>query len=99
MRGNDTDPWPVPGTNTMTSPIKPLAAFVVACVLAASSLAAAPPPPEHLTAPFVGGQGGYPAYRIPSLVVTKAGTLLAFAEGRANKSDHAENDVVLRRSG
>lgn len=47
---------------------------------------------------FVGGQGGYPAYRIPAIVATQRGTLLAFAEGRASLSDHAENDLVLRRS-
>jgi sialidase-1 len=47
---------------------------------------------------FVGGQDGYPAYRIPALIATKRGTLLAFAEGRASLRDHAENDIVLRRS-
>ncbi len=48
---------------------------------------------------FEGGRDGYPAYRIPSIVRTARGTLLAFAEGRATKSDHAENDIVLKRSG
>lgn len=47
---------------------------------------------------FVGGQDGYPAYRIPALITTKRGTLLAFAEGRASLRDHAENDIVLKRS-
>ena len=47
---------------------------------------------------FVGGQDGYPAYRIPALVTTKRGTLLAFAEARATLRDHAENDIVLKRS-
>jgi len=47
---------------------------------------------------FVGGQDGYPAYRIPALVTTKRGTLLAFAEARATLRDHAENDIALRRS-
>jgi sialidase-1 len=47
---------------------------------------------------FVGGQDGYPAYRIPSVITTKRGTLLAFAEGRATLRDHAENDIVLKRS-
>ncbi|MEZ6052657.1 MAG: sialidase family protein [Planctomycetaceae bacterium] len=37
-------------------------------------------------------------YRIPSLVVTQAGTLLAFCERRDGLHDHAENDIVLRRS-
>jgi sialidase-1 len=47
---------------------------------------------------FVGGQDGYPAYRIPALITTRRGTLLAFAEGRASLRDHAENDIVLKRS-
>ena len=37
-------------------------------------------------------------YRIPSLAVTKAGTLLAFCERRVGLHDHGENDIVLRRS-
>jgi sialidase-1 len=47
---------------------------------------------------FVGGQDGYPAYRIPALITTQRGSLLAFAEGRASLRDHAENDIVLKRS-
>lgn len=43
-------------------------------------------------------QDGYKNYRIPSLVCTNSGTLLAFAEGRANLLDHSENDIVLKRS-
>lgn len=47
---------------------------------------------------FVGGKEGYPAYRIPALITTKKGTLVAFAEGRASLRDHAENDIVMKRS-
>jgi sialidase-1 len=48
---------------------------------------------------FVGGQDGYFAYRIPSLITTKVGTLLAFCEGRKTSlSDDGDNDLVLRRS-
>jgi len=47
---------------------------------------------------FVSGDGLYHTYRIPSLIKTRAGTLLAFAEGRASTNDHAENDIVMRRS-
>ncbi len=37
-------------------------------------------------------------YRIPSLVTTREGTLLAFAERRVGLGDHAQNDIVVRRS-
>jgi sialidase-1 len=55
--------------------------------------------PQQLADPFVNGQAGFAVYRIPSLVVSRTGSLLAFAEGRKNISDHAENKIVLRRSG
>ncbi|MER6573396.1 sialidase family protein [Streptomyces sp. NPDC001093] len=61
--------------------------------------------------PYVSGQGGYAAYRIPAIVrtlpharsdsrgKTPTGTLLAFAEGRRDGvGDSGDIDVVLRRS-
>ncbi|QKW06384.1 exo-alpha-sialidase [Streptomyces sp. NA04227] len=49
--------------------------------------------------PFVSGQGGYDTYRIPAAVRTRAGTVLAFAEGRVGGAGDTGNiDVVLRRS-
>jgi sialidase-1 len=48
---------------------------------------------------FVSGQGGYHTYRIPALMVTSNGTLLAFCEGRKNSaSDTGDIDLLLRRS-
>ncbi len=38
------------------------------------------------------------AVRIPALLATRKGTLLAVAEGRANAGDQAGNDLVLSRS-
>ena len=38
-------------------------------------------------------------YRIPALLTTQKGTLLAIAERRIGLHDHAQNDIVLRRSG
>ncbi|HNY28833.1 MAG TPA: sialidase family protein [Candidatus Sumerlaeota bacterium] len=38
------------------------------------------------------------AYRIPALLATPQGALLAFAERRIGLGDHAQNDIVLRRS-
>jgi sialidase-1 len=53
--------------------------------------------PLKATEVFVPGDGHYPHYRIPSLVTTNAGTLLAFCEGRQG-GDHSKNDMVLKRS-
>ncbi|MFD0311630.1 exo-alpha-sialidase [Streptomyces sp. NPDC127119] len=50
--------------------------------------------------PFAAGENGYDTYRIPATVRTRAGTVLAFAEGRHNGAGDTGNiDVVLRRSG
>ncbi|MFD9459593.1 exo-alpha-sialidase [Streptomyces sp. NPDC060027] len=49
--------------------------------------------------PYTAGQEGYDTYRIPATVTTRAGTLLAFAEGRhSGAGDTGNIDVVLRRS-
>ncbi|MEW2167776.1 sialidase family protein [Streptomyces sp. NPDC007084] len=49
--------------------------------------------------PYTAGRSGYDTYRIPATVTTRAGTLLAFAEGRrAGAGDTGSIDVVLRRS-
>ena len=37
-------------------------------------------------------------YRIPSLLATQKGTILAFTERRLGLHDHAQNDIVLKRS-
>ncbi len=48
---------------------------------------------------FTGGQDGYFAYRIPSLIVAPNGDLLVFCEARkANLSDDGDIDLLLKRS-
>ncbi|MFO0952350.1 MAG: sialidase family protein [Isosphaeraceae bacterium] len=48
---------------------------------------------------FTSGEGGYHTYRIPSLIVTQKGTLLAFCEGRkSGRADDGDIDLLLRRS-
>ena len=48
---------------------------------------------------FVRGAEGYHTFRIPSLLVTPKGTVLAFAEGRKRgQGDAGDIDVVLKRS-
>lgn len=47
---------------------------------------------------FQAHRGGYDIYRIPAIVVTGRGTVLAFCGGRYGASDWAPIDIVLRRS-
>ncbi|MHC4476868.1 MAG: exo-alpha-sialidase [Planctomycetota bacterium] len=48
---------------------------------------------------FVSGDDGYHTYRIPSLFVTRKGTLLALCEGRKNsRSDSGDIDMLVKRS-
>ncbi len=48
---------------------------------------------------FTGGEGGYKLYRIPGIVVTKKGTILAYAEARrTGNGDWDSIDIVMRRS-
>ncbi len=48
---------------------------------------------------FVAGTDGYHTYRIPSIIQTRAGTLLAFAEGRrAGRGDAGDIDLLVKRS-
>jgi len=47
---------------------------------------------------FLSGKEGYKSIRIPSVVVTKNGVVLAFAEGRTVATDQAQNDIILKRS-
>lgn len=52
--------------------------------------------PNHI---FKNGDEGYTCFRIPALVRTQKGTLLAFAEGRKRGcSDTGDIDLLLRRS-
>jgi sialidase-1 len=72
--------------------------FILLCAFSLVSTRAAAPDTPRFVDVFTNGKEGYPAYRIPSLLTTKGGTLLAFAEGRMSLRDHAENDIVLKRS-
>ena len=48
---------------------------------------------------FESGTGGYNTFRIPALITTKNGTILAFAEGRKKtSSDTGDIDLVMKRS-
>lgn len=74
------------------------AAFAVA-FLAFGLWAAAPAGEPDLTTVFTSGTDGYHTYRIPAVVASKKGTLLAFCEGRkSSRSDTGKIDVLLKRS-
>ena len=51
---------------------------------------------------YVAGEGGYYCFRIPALLFTGKGTLLAFAEGRGQHTgscdDHGDVHIVVKRS-
>lgn len=48
---------------------------------------------------FENGEGGYKCFRIPTIIRSHSGALLAFAEGRQNTcQDNADVDIVLKRS-
>ncbi len=48
---------------------------------------------------FVSGCDGYHTYRIPSVIVTAKGTVLAFCEGRkTGRGDSGDIDLLLKRS-
>ncbi|MGW7263642.1 sialidase family protein [Streptomyces sp. NPDC054842] len=77
-----------------------LTALAVACV-GAGSASAAPAGQRGCVSsvPYTAGRDGYDTYRIPAALRTRAGTVLAFAEGRRDGAgDTGSIDVVLRRS-
>lgn len=48
---------------------------------------------------FKAGTEGYHTYRIPAIIKTKSGALIAFCEGRKNSSaDYGDIDLVAKRS-
>ncbi|MEU8952892.1 exo-alpha-sialidase [Streptomyces sp. NPDC048518] len=82
-----------------------LAAATVGALLPAPSAqaaraAAAPAPAFEQQVLFRASQDpGYACYRIPAVVRTAKGTLLAFAEGRVNNcGDAGDIDIVVKRS-
>ena len=41
---------------------------------------------------------GYAIFRIPAVIVTQKGTVLAFAEGREGQEDSGDIDLLVKRS-
>ena len=69
-----------------------------ACTMSESPADGVPEPLQKVTV-FTKGEAGYHCFRIPALVVTPKGMVLAFAEGRRDSCrDDADIDLVLKRS-
>ncbi|GAA2303164.1 exo-alpha-sialidase [Streptomyces kunmingensis] len=77
-----------------------VAAALPAPVAAHAATATETPPSFEQQVLFKASQDpGYACYRIPAVVKTAKGTLLAFAEGRTNDcSDAGDIDIVVKRS-
>jgi len=65
------------------------------CLLPATILAQASMQRTDL---FEGGKGGYATYRIPGIIATAKGTLLAWCEARKSGGDWDDIDILMRRS-
>lgn len=88
-----------PRSRSHTTVLALLTALGALTALTTRQPAHAAPGTCETSVPYVSGQGGYAVYRIPAVVRTRPGTLLAFAEGRrGGAQDSGDIDVVLRRS-
>ena len=77
---------------------RPFLAFMVLAMSCTGPSMAAEPQLAKLNL-FEAGKGDYALYRIPGLVVTAKGTVLAYCEARrTGKSDWDTIDILLRRS-
>jgi sialidase-1 len=66
---------------------------------ASGDLVTPPALPVEETHLWTSGQGSYHTYRIPAIVSTVKGTLLAFCEGRkGGRGDAGDIDILMRRS-
>jgi sialidase-1 len=76
-----------------------LLALVLVPVTFVEAIAAANPDPPQEMDVFISGRDGYHTFRIPAVIVSPRGTVLAFCEGRKDsRSDTGDIDLVLRRS-
>jgi sialidase-1 len=77
--------------------MKKAALLIAFCLVQRGAVAATPL--FEKTELFVGGQDDINTYRIPSLICTRRGTVLAFCEGRRdNGQDGSPTHLVLKRS-
>lgn len=78
--------------------MKYFAALLILLSTTPSSLAQISSDSITFTDLFTAGTDNYRTYRIPGIITTAQGTLLAWCEARRDQSDWADIDIVLRRS-
>lgn len=82
--------------NSAFAQLKPLGGEAASSPTPENTNAIATTPPVSV---FVAGHGNhFKSIRIPALVTTNKGTLLAFAEGRMGNRDQSQNKLILSRS-
>ncbi|HEU5340021.1 sialidase family protein [Edaphobacter sp.] len=76
------------------------AALLLAAAIGMPQVSPARTPQMQSTLLWQGGTGGYETYRIPGIVVTARGTVLAYGVGRRylKDGDWSDSDILLRRS-
>ena len=73
-----------------------IVSLMLVAVCLAGSFALAAGQPEQ-TDVYVSGREGYHTYRIPSIIVTNRGTVLAFCEGRkTGRGDSGDIDLLTK---
>ncbi len=80
----------------MNGHFTPLSAALL--LVAGTPAASAAPGAPEFSDVFIAGKDGFPSIRIPSVVISKKGTVLVIAEGRAAHADQANNKLLLKRS-
>ena len=76
-----------------------IAVLLAAAILMPLLAQGAPRQEAVLVDVFVSGQDGYHTYRIPSILVTAQGSVLAFCEGRKSQGgDSGDIDLLVKRS-
>lgn len=76
-----------------------IAILTALILLGGSAAAPSPASAPELRALWTSGEGGYHTYRIPAIVATPEGTLLAFCEGRKKgRGDTGDIDLLCKRS-
>ena len=98
--GKEAHRMPFKPTGDITFGFRPWRSTMQISEFAAEGNLTDPPKPlEGQVDVFLSGQDGYHTYRIPAVIVTPKGTILAFCEGRKkSSSDTGDIDIVLKRS-